>query len=278
MSEPAIPAAEAPVSTASSSGFDGPGMVRAVGRIALRIAVPLLSILAFWYLMIFVSGMPEFVIPRPERVIETLIEDRNFITTHLLVTLSAASIGFLLANVLGIGLAVLFVALPVSRPLLMPTAITIRNIPFVALISVLVLAIGDSLGSKVLVVALAGFFPVLVNTYRGLLSVDPIYLDRMRILDARPWDVFLRVRLPFSLPYIVAAQEITGSQSIIVATVVEWMTSSAGLGYILNRALAQYRGDQVYAVALLAALVSYIVYAFVHYVGGRLNWQERPTK
>ena len=277
MRDSAEQAAKSPV-----TGSDAFAPLRGVGRVALRVflrvSVPVLSILAFWYLMIYLSGLPEFVIPHPERVLQTLVEEHSYISVHLLETLRSAALGFLLANVLGVGLAILFVALPPSRHAVMPTAITIRNIPYVALVSVLVLAIGDSLSLKVLVVALAGFFPVLVNTYRGLLSVDPIYLDRMRILDARPWDVFLRVRIPFSLPYIVAAQEITGSQSIIVTVVVEWMTSSAGLGYVLNQALIQYRGDQVYAVALLAALVSYIVYAFVHYIGGRLNWQDRDRK
>ncbi len=251
---------------------------RSTSRLGLRIALPILSILGFWYLMIYLSGLPEFVIPRPERVFETLLEERRFISVHLVQTLYAAALGFVLANVLGIGLAILFAAMPPSRALIMPTAITIRNIPFVALVSVLVLAIGDGLTTKVLVVGLAGFFPVLVNTYRGLISVDQIYLDRMRILDAKPWDVFLRVRIPFSLPYIIAAQEITGSMSIIVTTVVEWMVSANGLGYVLNQALVQYRGDQVYAVTLLAALVSYMVYAFVHYVGGRLNWQENQDR
>ncbi len=261
-----------------ASGFDGTRLGRRLGGLLLKVAMPAASILGLWYLAILFSGLPEFVIPRPERVLATLVADRSFITVHLLETLKAAALGFVMANVLGIGLAVLFVALPVGRLLLMPAAITIRNIPYVALVSVLVLAIGDGLASKVTVVMLAGFFPVLVNTYRGLLSADPIVLDRMRILDARPWDVFLRVRLPFSLPYIVAAQEITGSGSIIVSIVVEWMISSSGLGYVINRAMVQYRGDQVYAVALLAALLSYGIYSFVHLMGRRLNWKDSQER
>ena len=70
-----------------------------------------------------------------------------------------------------------------------------------------------------------------------------------------------------------AAQEITGSGSIIVAIAAEWMISGSGLGYVINRAMQQYRGDQVYAVALLAALLSFLVYSAVHVVGRRLDWQ-----
>ena len=90
------------------------------------------------------------------------------------------------------------------------------------------------------------------------------------------WETFTQVRLPYALPFIVSAQEITGSGSIIVAIAAEWMISSTGLGYIINRAMQQYRGDQVYAVAFLAAILSFLVYALVAFIGERLNWQAGP--
>jgi NitT/TauT family transport system permease protein len=252
------------------------GARRLVGM-ALRIVTPVLSILVLWYLAIYFSGLPAFVIPRPERVLATLFNDRSFITVHLFETLKVAMIGFVLSNVVGIGLAVLFLAFPVGRQLLMPAAITLRNMPYVALVTVLVLAFGDSLGSKVTIVVLAGFFPVLVNTSRGLQAADPVALDRMRVLNASWWETFMHVRMPYALPFIVSAQEITGSGSIIVAIAAEWMISSTGLGYIINRAMQQYRGDQVYAVAFLAAILSFGVYTLVHVIGERLNWQSGQT-
>jgi ABC-type nitrate/sulfonate/bicarbonate transport system permease component len=247
-----------------------------IGRALLKTLTPLVSILALWYGAIFLSGLPAFVIPRPERVLQTLVTDRSFITVHLLATLQAAALGFVLANVVGIGLAVLFVAFPAGRHVIMPVAITLRNVPYVALVTVLYLAFGGTLGSKVAIVVLAGFFPVLVNTHRGLLAADRVALDRMRILSASTIETFLHVRLPYALPYIVSAQEITGSGSIIVAILAEWMISRTGLGFVINRAMQEYRGDQVYAVALLAALLSFGIYTLVHVVGRRLDWQTRP--
>jgi ABC-type nitrate/sulfonate/bicarbonate transport system permease component len=249
---------------------------RLVG-IVFRAVAPLVSILALWYLAIYFSALPAFVIPRPERVLATLFNDRSFITVHLVETLKVATIGYILSNVVGIGLAVLFMAFPIGRQLLMPAAITLRNMPYVALVTVLVLAFGDSLGSKVTIVVLVGFFPVLVNTSRGLQAADPVALDRMRVLDASWWETFAHIRLPYALPFIISAQEITGSGCIIVAIAAEWMISSTGLGYIINRAMQQYRGDQVYAVAFLAALLSFGVYTLIHVIGERLNWQTGQT-
>ncbi len=271
---------------ADLAGRDGaaparwPSLPRPVTRTlgaALRLATPALSILALWYLAILFSGLPAFVIPRPERVLETLVQDRSFITVHLLATLEVAALGFIAVNAVGIGLAVLFDSLPFTRNLLMPAAITLRNVPYVALVTVLALAFGDTVGSKVAIVALAGFFPVLVNTAQGLRAADDVLLDRMRILNASWMQTFWQVRLPFALPHIVAAQEITGSGSIIVAISAEWMISSTGLGYVINRALQTYHGDQVYAVALLATLLSFAIYALVHAIGRRLDWRAVET-
>ena len=248
-------------------------LARRVLWLAMRVAMPVVSVMLLWYLAIWLSGLPAFVIPLPERVLAVLWEERAFIFGHLLSTLQVAAIGFLWANVAGIGLAVLFDLLPPTRHMLMPAAITLRNVPYIALISVLMLAFGDSILSKTTIVALAGFFPVLINTMHGLRAADEVQLDRMRILNASWWQTFSQVRLPYALPSIVAAQEITGSGSIIVAIAAEWMISSTGLGYVINHAMQNYRGDKVYAVALLATALSFLIYSFVHALGKRLDWR-----
>ena len=244
-----------------------------IGMVALRVLTPVGSVLALWYLAILFSGLPAFVIPKPDRVLDVLWVDRFFIFENLLATLKVAAVGFVWANVAGIGLAVLFDLLPPTRHMLMPAAITLRNVPYIAMISVLMLAFGDSILSKTAIVALAGFFPVLVNTMAGLRAADEVQLDRMRILNASWWQTFSQVRLPYAIPSIVAAQEITGSGSIIVAIAAEWMISSTGLGYVINHAMQNYRGDQVYAVALIATGLSFLIYSFVHALGRRLDWR-----
>jgi ABC-type nitrate/sulfonate/bicarbonate transport system permease component len=245
-----------------------------LGWLALHVLTPIGSVLGLWYLAIWFSGLPAFVIPKPERVLDVLWVDRAFIFDNLLYTLRVAGIGFVWANIAGIGLAVLFDLLPPTRQMLMPAAITLRNVPYIALISVLMLAFGDSILSKTTIVALAGFFPVLVNTMQGLRAADEVQLDRMRILNASWWQTFSQVRIIYAIPSIVAAQEITGSSSIIVAIAAEWMISSTGLGYVINHAMQNYRGDQVYAVALVATGLSFLIYSLVHALGRRLDWRS----
>ena len=92
-------------------------MTRVLGWIVVRIVMPAVSILALWYLVIIATGLPPFVIPRPERVFQALVADRALITHHLIETLKAATVGYVLANVVGIGLAALLVAFPVAQQL-----------------------------------------------------------------------------------------------------------------------------------------------------------------
>jgi len=262
--------------TANTDAGSEAGPVRLWPRlawIALRVLAAAVSVLGLWYLAIWFSGLPAFVIPLPSRVLEALWVDRALILDNLLYTLQVAGIGFLWANAAGIGLAVLFDVLPPTRHMLMPAAVTLRNVPYIAMISVLVLAFGDSVLSKSAIVAVAGFFPVLVNTMQGLRAADEAQLDRMRVLNAGWWQTFSRVRLIYAIPFIVAAQEITGSSSIIVAIAAEWMISSTGLGYVINHAMQNYRGDQVYAVALVATALSFLIYSLVHALGRRLDWR-----
>lgn len=247
-------------------------------KATLKIVLPIASIIGLWYLAIYASGMPRYVIPEPTAVLRSLVTNRALFFEHFVYTLQVALTGYVLANVIGIGLAILFVALPISRDAVMPAAISIRNVPYVIMVTVLALAMGDGFWTKVIIVTMAGFFPVLVNTYRGLKSVDPIVLDRMRILDASLWDVFVRVRIPYSVPYIVAAQEITGSSSIVIAISVEWMISRSGLGYLINQSMMAYAGERVYAVALIAAAFSFGAYSLIHYLGTRLNWAESKDR
>ena len=212
------------------------------------------------------------MLPRPERVLQALLSDWRLISLHLWYTPGGGD-RLRHGHPAGIGLAVLFTSFPIGRYRHAgrdhPAQYPLRGAGVGS-------GAGDGrrMATKVMIVTLAGFFPVLVNTYRGLQSVDPIVLDRMRILDASWWEVFSKVRFPYSIPYILAAQEITGSASIVVSIAVEWMISRTGLGYVIHQGMMQYRGDLVYAVALIAALFSFGVYTLIHYFGERLDWRE----
>jgi NitT/TauT family transport system permease protein len=134
--------------------------------------------------------------------------------------------------------------------------VVIRNVPFVTVASILVVTLGDTLTTKIIVVVLVSFFPLLANLVKGLGSASPVLIDRMEVLNASRWQVFKRVLWPAAMPYYVAAHEIAFTGSIVGAIVAEWFFSRKGLGFLIVQSTTEYRADRLYAVTLIASVLA----------------------
>ena len=102
-----------------------------------------------------------------------------------------------------------------------PWLVVLRNMPFPAVASILVVTLGDSITPTLIVVVLVPFIPVLANVNKGLKSVDAGLVDRLRTLHATRWQIFCKAAWPAALPYYLAAHEIAFTGSIIAAIVAE---------------------------------------------------------
>ena len=101
-----------------------------------------------------------------------------------------------------------------------------------------------------------------VNATRGLRAASASTLDLMRVLDASPWQSFLRVRLPASLPYLVTALKIGAPASVLGATVGEWL-GTAGVGYLLFSAMVNFQVELLWATMVIATAVALAGYLLV---------------
>jgi len=222
------------------------------------------SIPILWGIAVKASGLPAFVIPPPSLVAKVLIEVAGEFWFHTRATLEEAFAGYLIANVISLTLAVSFLYLPEFESFITPWMVLIRNIPFVTIASIMVITLGsDSPIPKLVIVVLITFYPILANVIKGLKSVDPVLLDRMEVLHASKWQVFIKVRWPTALPYYVAANEISFTASIIGAIAGEWLFAKRGLGFVIVRALMQYRADRLYAATLISSVLSVGAYILV---------------
>ena len=135
--------------------------------------------------------------------------------------------------------------------MLYPLVISTQTFPKEALAPVFVIWFGFGLLPKVIIAGLISFFPVVINTTRGLLSVDKSILDLMRSLSASQRQIFFKVRLPNAIPYLFAALKMCITLSVIGAVVGEFVGSSAGLGHLIRLANSELATDLMFA-ALLA--------------------------
>lgn len=129
----------------------------------------------------------------------------------------------------------MFVHSKTLREIFYPVAGMINSIPIVAKAPILVLIMGNGIEPKITIAAMVCFFPTLVNMVRGLEDVNPQSLELMRVLSASKREIFFKLRLYNSLPYLFSALRIAASMSVIGAVVGEWIGATAGVGAMIIR-------------------------------------------
>jgi NitT/TauT family transport system permease protein len=215
-----------------------------------------LGLLALWWLAVALFRIPEYIVASPLQVGRTLVSDFGTIARNLVPTATSSVLGFLLGNLLSIAVATVFVHQRTIEEAFFPLAIIVRSVPIVALAPILVLLFGNDMAPKVIIAALVCFFPTLVNMVRGLSSVNPQALELMKVLSATKGEVFWKLRIYNSLPYLFAALKIAASASVIGAIVGEWIGATEGIGALIIHATYNFDTALLYASITAACFFS----------------------
>lgn len=221
--------------------------------------------MAFWELAVRVFNVEAFVLPRPSAIVERLFANWDVISHAALNTLIESMGGLVLGTVLGVSIALVTVRWARAREGIMPFAIATNSIPIIALAPIAnnMFPI-TSPASKITVVAIVVFFPIMINVARGLTEVDPAELELMRSYAAGPRETFARVRIPHALPYFFSALKVAATLSIIVALVAEYFGGPQDvLGqYIISKANLFVFPD-AWAAIVVASLIGIALYGMI---------------
>lgn len=212
-------------------------------------------ILAWWAIVEF-FGVKPFVAPSPWVVVETLWNKRDVLLSNLIPTAIEAAGGFIVGNVAAIVVATIFVHNKTLQDIFFPVVLMFNAIPVVAKAPILVLIMGNGMEPKITIAALVCFFPTLVNTVRGLESVNPQAMELMRVLSASKTEIFFRLRLYNALPYLFSALRIAASMCVIGAVVGEWVGANVGVGAMIIQATFNFDSALLYAAILMSASLS----------------------
>ena len=164
--------------------------------------------------------------------------------------------GFLIGNLAAILIATVFIHSKAIQEAFFPIAVMINTIPVVAKAPILVLLLGNGMEPKIIIAALICFFPTLVNMVRGLESVNPQSMELMRVLSASRTEVYFKLRLYNSLPYLFSALKIAASTSVIGAVVGEWIGSTRGIGALIIQATYSFDSALLYSAVIMSSLFS----------------------
>ena len=224
------------------------------------------------------AGVERFLLPPLSDILQTLWEQRDTFVSAGWFTFKEALGGF----AIGCGLAIL-VALLLARfrrvgKAIMPYAIAANAIPIVAFAPITNNWFGvlNPL-SKMVIAAVLCFFPVLVNTLRGLTSVRPSSIELMRSYACGEWEIFRRVRIPNALPFIFSALKIATVLAMIGAIVGDYFGGSQdALGILIRRSAGIFAFQEAWAAIVVASLLGIAFYAAVALVE-RLTMTWLPT-
>lgn len=224
------------------------------------------AVLVVWELAVYFFGIPEYLLPRPLNVLYEIFNRFGFFLKHSSITAIEAGVGFLIGNLLGFLVAVVFVYSKTLEKALYPYAIALKTTPILAMAPLLVLWFGTGLSSKVVAAAMVCFFPILVNTIKGLNSIDSDHLSLFRSFSAEKYQLFFKLRLPHALPYIFSALKISTSLSFVGAIVGEFVGAKAGLGFIILTSTYHLETVTMFAAILFSALVGVLFFYFVGFL------------
>jgi NitT/TauT family transport system permease protein len=216
-----------------------------------------LVLLAIWEGLVRVLDVPAHFLPAPTAIAVELHDGLRdgLLLRHTAVTAIEMVVGFVLATLIGVGLAVVVDHSAWLRSLIQPHIVVFQATPKVALAPFVIIWFGFGLASKIASAALVAFFPIFVNTLAGFSSVSVRVLDLMTVFRARPRHVLWKAKVPHALPYIFAGLEIGILLSLIGAVVGEFVSSTVGLGYLIANYNMQLKTAAAFAaLAMLVAL------------------------
>ena len=216
----------------------------------------ILGLLGIWWVLVHGLSVKPFIAPSPELVLRTVAQKWPMLWSNLVPTMFEAFGGFVLGNLFAILVATLFVHKKWVQEAFYPIAVMINTIPVVAKAPILVLLMGNGMEPKITIAALICFFPTLVNMVRGLEAVNPQSMDLLRVLSASKIEIFFKLRLPNSMPYLFSALKIAASTAVIGAVVGEWIGSTQGIGALIIQATYNFDSALLYSAVLMSSVFS----------------------
>ena len=227
--------------------------------------IVLLAALAVWEFGVRLLQIPVFFLPRPTLIITVFFQVFSDIWVASLYTLSEAVGGFVLGCGLGIIVAFSTSRWLAAREVLLPLSIAANSIPIIAFAPIMNNWFGIlNPTSKMAIVTIKVFFPMMINTTRGLVDVDPNALELMRSYAASEFDILWRLRTPNALPYMFNAFKIAATLSMIGAIVGEFFGGPySSLGQYITQKAALFDFPETWAAIIVASLLGIAFYLVI---------------
>lgn len=220
-------------------------------------------LLLVWHFYVVGFGVPVIVLPRPAQVLDALIAEHAVLLAQGWVTLKECVYGFGLAFVVGIPIAVAIATSRTLNQMFYPILIAMQSVPKVALAPIVLVWLGIGIESKLAIVWLVAFFPIVVDTAAGLRTTPRELLELAQSLQASRFQIFTKIQFPAALPFVVSGSKVAITLAVIGAVIAEFVGSSEGLGNLLLAANSQLNTPLAFAALFSLAALGIALYGVV---------------
>ncbi|TAL88840.1 MAG: ABC transporter permease [Candidimonas sp.] len=220
-------------------------------------------LLLAWEVYVVGFGVPVIVLPRPMQVLDALVSERAVLFAQGWVTLKECVYGFGLAFIVGIPIAVAIATSRTLNQMFYPILIAMQSVPKVALAPIVLVWLGIGIESKLAIVWLVAFFPIVVDTAAGLRTTPRELLELAQSLQASRFQIFTKIQFPAALPFVVSGSKVAITLAVIGAVIAEFVGSSEGLGNLLLAANSQLNTPLAFAALFSLAALGIALYGVV---------------
>ncbi len=221
------------------------------------------ALILLWQAAVTLGHVPKFIMPTPLEALATLADPHYNWGKHLTTTTGEVFGGYVLAVVIGVALALGFSWSTWANAVLMPVLVTLNMIPKVAMAPLFIVWLSYGLVPNIIITFTICFFPIILNTARGLKEVEPEVLDLVRALKATRWQTFVKIQFPSSLPYLFSGMKVAAVLAIAGAIVGEFIGSDRGLGFLILSVQANIDTAAMFMAVLMVALIGVALYLAV---------------
>ena len=255
--------------------------MRSARRLVASIWPPVLVlILGMVLLELYVRwrNTPIYLVPRPSKVLSTLVDEREYLIAALWSTTKAALIGFLLSAVIGVAIAIALASSVWVRRAFSPYTVFFQTVPIIAIAPMLSIWFAPGLKAVAACAFIVSVFPVIANSLAGLVATDRALVDLFRLYGARGWATMFKLRFPSSLPSTFTGLRVAAGLTVIGTVVAEFLVGELGeeqgLGVVIVSASHNGHSDRVFAAVLLASALGLAMFGAVNLVGRMVlsNW------
>ena len=243
----------------------------------------LVVLLGGWELGVRLFHVPKFLIPPVSDIAVALWRGlaasplaKDSLWYHSAITVTEILLGFFVGSAIGLAIGVVVSQMPRLEAILEPYVSALQSLPKVAVAPIIVVWLGFGIGSKVAIICLLTFFPVLVTSIAGFKAVDPDRIDLLRSLSATPWQIFRKAKFPSALPYIFAGLNMAAAFAVVGAIVGEFVGAQAGLGVLIQQMEAQMDTGGSFSVFIVLSVIGIVLTTMLRRIQQRvLHWMPQ---